>query len=255
MFLLVSPSRTSRTSLLFLTYINDLSSISPLLFTILFADDTNIFLQGKNIDNLVKQMNLELAKIVMWLEVNRLSLNIKKTHFMIFATDNHGIHKYNEINQDIKINNIPIDRVHSTEFLGVYIDSKLDWSEHIKYIRGKLSKSIGIICKARTVLNRSTRVTLYNSSVLPYMSYCIEVWSNTFDKYLLPLYRLQKRVKRLITFSCYIAHTSDLFKDMKILTLSKLYILKVHIFMYKFVNNTLPELFSSMFTANSQIHT
>ena len=87
------------------------------------------------------------------------------------------------------------------------------------------------------------------------MSYCIEVWGNTFDKYLLPLYRLQKRVIRLTTFSCYIAHTSDLFKDMKILILSKLYILKVHIFMYKFDNNTLPKLFSSMFTTNSQIHT
>ena len=56
----------------------------------------------------------------MWLEVNRLSLNIKKIHFMIFATGNHSIHKYNEVNQDIKINNIPIDRVHSNTLLGVY---------------------------------------------------------------------------------------------------------------------------------------
>ena len=84
--------------LLFLIYINDLSNISTLLFTILFADDTNIFLQGKNIDDLIKQMNLELSKIVMWLEVNRLSLNIKKTLLMIFATGNHSIHKYNEKN-------------------------------------------------------------------------------------------------------------------------------------------------------------
>ena len=155
--------------LLFLIYINDFSYIATLLFTILFADDTNIFLQGKNIDDLVKQMNLELSKIVMWLEVNRLSLNIKKTHFMIFATGNHSIHKYNEINQDIKINNIPIDRVHSTKFLGVYKDSKFNWSEHIKYIKGKLFKIIGIICKAGTLLNRSTLVTLYNSFVLPYI--------------------------------------------------------------------------------------
>ena len=113
----------------------------------------------------------------------------------------------NEINQDIKINNIPIDRVHSTKFLGVYIDSKLNWSEHIKCIRGKLSKSIGIICKARTLLNRSTLVTLYNSFVSPYISYCIEVWGNTFYKYLLPLYRLQKRVIRLITiYKLYCSH-------------------------------------------------
>ena len=58
--------------LLFHIYINDLSNISTLQFTILFADDTNIFLQGTNIDDLVKLMNLELSKIVMWLEVNHL---------------------------------------------------------------------------------------------------------------------------------------------------------------------------------------
>ena len=135
----------------------------------------------------------------MWLEVNRRSLNIKKTHFIIFATGNHSIHKYIELNQDIKINNITIESVHLTKFVGVYIDSKLNWSENIKYIRGKLSKSICIIFKARTLLNRSTLVTLYNSFVAPYISYCIEVWGNTFDKYLLPLYRLQTRVIRLIT--------------------------------------------------------
>ena len=91
-----------------------------LLFTILFADNTNIFLQDEYIDDLVKQMNLELAKIVKWLDVNRVSLNIKKiSFFIIFATGNHSIHKYNKINQDIKITNIPIYRVHSTKFLGV----------------------------------------------------------------------------------------------------------------------------------------
>ena len=66
--------------------------------------------------------------------------------------------------------------------------------------------------------------------------------------------RLQKRVIRLITFSCYIAHTSDLFKDMKIQTLSKLYILKVHIFMCKFENNTLHELFF-VYVHNKQSNT
>ena len=66
------PQESILGPLLFLFHINDLSNISTLLFTILFADDNNIFLQGKNIADLVKRMNLELSKIVMWLEVNRL---------------------------------------------------------------------------------------------------------------------------------------------------------------------------------------
>ena len=57
-----------------------------LIFPILFADDTNIFFDGKNIDELVQCMNCELNKVVIWLAANKLSLNIKKTHFMIFRS-------------------------------------------------------------------------------------------------------------------------------------------------------------------------
>ena len=70
--------------ILFLLYINDICNVSDILFPILFADDnTNIFLNGKHIDELVKCMNCELNKVVIWLAANKLSLNIKKTHFMI----------------------------------------------------------------------------------------------------------------------------------------------------------------------------
>ena len=53
---------------------------------ILFADDTNLFYSHKNADVLIKTMNQELRKITSWLSVHKLSLNVKKTHFMIFKT-------------------------------------------------------------------------------------------------------------------------------------------------------------------------
>ena len=72
--------------LLFLLYINDLPNCSSLLHYLLFADDTSLFISGKNINDLVHMMNNELSKITDWLECNRLSLNIKKTKFMIFSS-------------------------------------------------------------------------------------------------------------------------------------------------------------------------
>ena len=72
--------------LLFLLYIYDICNVSDIHSPILFADDTNIFLKGKNIDELVQCMNCELNKVVIWLAANKLSLNIKKTHFMIFCS-------------------------------------------------------------------------------------------------------------------------------------------------------------------------
>ena len=59
---------------------------SSLLFFILFADDTNLFFSGKNINDLIQTVNTELEKIVMWLNVNKLSLNVKKTYYIIFST-------------------------------------------------------------------------------------------------------------------------------------------------------------------------
>ena len=74
--------------LLFLLYINDIKNISSMLFTLLFADDTNVFIHGKDINALFDNMNNEMLKIVQWLNVNKLSINIKKTNYMVFTKKN-----------------------------------------------------------------------------------------------------------------------------------------------------------------------
>ena len=70
--------------LLFIIYINDLVNSSKLFKFVMFADDTNLFYSHKNLDNLVATVNQELQKISLWLRINKLSLNIKKTHFILF---------------------------------------------------------------------------------------------------------------------------------------------------------------------------
>ena len=85
----------------FFLYINDICNVSDIFFPILFADDTNIFLHGKNIDELVQVMNCEVNKVI-WLAANNLlSLHIKKTHFIIF----HSKRCWIDNQQDIRICN------------------------------------------------------------------------------------------------------------------------------------------------------
>jgi len=103
--------------LLFLVYMNDISRCSDILSIILFADDTNLFLSHKNLDTLENTMNHELRKIASWLSANKLFLNIKKTHFIIFKSRGK---KPNQ-NVSIKINGQPIEQVKNTKFLGLYI--------------------------------------------------------------------------------------------------------------------------------------
>ena len=152
--------------LLFLIYINDMSNTSNLLYFLLFADDTIIFLGGKNIESMI-----ELVKISEWLNVNRLSLNISKTQYIIFSMSNQAPPK-----KYVSIDGQNVDHVTSTKFLGVYIDSRLSWSEHINYIKNKISKGIGILCQARKIFSLKTLNTLYYSFIHPYFMYCIEVW-------------------------------------------------------------------------------
>ena len=234
--------------LLFLIYVNDMSNTSNLLYFLLFADDTNIFLGGKNIENIIDVLNNELVKISEWLNVNRLSLNISKTHYVIFSMSNQAAPK------NVSIDGQNVDHVTSTKFLGVYIDSRLSWSEHINYIKNKISKGIGILYQARKIFSLKTLNTLYYSFIHPYFMYCIEVWGACSKNCMDSLYKLQKRAVRLIVSSKFLAHTEPIFKQLSILPLKKLHQYSVILFMYKYRNEMLPVFFNEVFTCNIDIH-
>ena len=107
--------------LLFVLCVNDIANVSKLLFPILFADDTNVFLSGKYIDQMTNIMNEELDRIFLWLNSNKLSLNVKKTQFMVFS-----LKKHITANTDMCINNQLIYRVEHITFLGVILSSTLN---------------------------------------------------------------------------------------------------------------------------------
>ena len=68
----------------FIIYVNDISQVSNTIFPILFADDTTILMEGNSIHNVIASLNIELHKLNVWLKVNKLSINVAKTHFMVF---------------------------------------------------------------------------------------------------------------------------------------------------------------------------
>ena len=234
--------------LLFIIYINDLSSVSEILTAILFADDTTLIDSHKNLNTLVTRFNEELIHIVQWLNANRLSLNIDKTNFMIFKPRNKNDDKPN-----IMINGSQIDQVNKAKFLGVIIDCNLKWNEHIKHVTQKISKGIGIIIKARKYFNCETLLNLYNTLILPYISYCVHVWGTAANVYSAKIHILQKKVVRIIDGVPPRTHSQPIFDKLKIMTIYQIYRYYVGVFMYKLYHNSLPPVFS-MFTPTSNIH-
>ena len=190
-----------------------------------------------------------MQSVLYWLEVNKLSLNVIKTHYIIFSTQNVSIPDI-----EIRIRNALIDRVTHTKFLGVQIDEKLSWKQHISYISKKLSKCSGILIKARKVLPAYCLRTLYHTFAYPYFTYCIHVWGKACVTYLDPLIKIQKRLIRIISCSGFRDHTEPLFRKLKILNLFGIYKYLMSTFMYKFRYKELPSIFDSMFTINSTIH-
>ena len=102
--------------LLFLLYINDLSNVSNILDIILFADDTNIFFSLRDQNYLVETINNEMSKLTEWFKCNKLSLNAKKSSFMVFQQ------KRETLDFSITLNSTHINRVKEVVFLGVVLD-------------------------------------------------------------------------------------------------------------------------------------
>ena len=233
--------------LLFIIYMNDITMISKKAEVVLFADDTNIFFTGNDPYELESSVVNELSLFSDWFMANKLSLNISKTNFMVFNNSRH--HVFN-----ISINGQKLDPSKSVKFLGVIIDNKLTWQEHINNISSKIARGIGVIGRLRHLLPKRILRTIYLTLVYPHLMYCSTVWSCTKTSYLHNLVLLQKRVVRYISLSGPRDHTSELYKSLNLLKLFDMINLNIASFTYRFMHNLLPKSFSEFFTKNSLVH-
>lgn len=236
--------------LLFIIYINDLWKASESLEPICYADDTTCtfyFPSGNYSISLINLLiNSVLSKINNWFLVNKLSLNVSKTNFMIF-------HKKSTIipNLNLEINNINLKRVPHFKFLGLTISETITWDNHIKNISLKINRGLGIIKTVKSYLPAQTLETLYYSLINCHFNNHILLWGRNSKS----IYKLQKNSIRLITNSHYIAHTSPLLKRLKILKFPDFYKLAHIKFYYKFFNKQLPiSLLSLDIRMHSDIH-
>jgi hypothetical protein len=223
--------------LLFLIYINDLPCCSKSSHFIIFADDTNIIFSHKDSVNLEILINNELHKISNWFKLNKLSLNIDKTNFMIFKNKHSN---KPDIPFTVKIDKKDIQKVNTTKFLGILIDNNLSWKSHTSHITKIISKYNGIIRKVRPYLPAGSLQTLYNTFILPYLSYCALIWADKNNSNLDSVFIMQKKAIRTCTNSIWLAHTNPLFSKFKTLKIRDIYVHQLGTYMYRYHNQLLP---------------
>ena len=242
--------------LLFLIYINDLPNTSKILTFFLFADDTNMYFEHKSLSKLEHIINKELRKINDWLIINRLSLNIQKTNFVVF-------HPYNKPLKN-KITLIfgrnAIKESLSIKYLGLLIDSTLSWKSHCDKLSNRISRATGILYKIRPYVKKETLIMLYYSLVYPHLIYGIEVWGSSMSSNISKIYLMQKKLVRMITkndirLTNYAYPPSEpLFHELKFLKLKDIHTMFVCKFVYKWTQGQTPTNFDDWFTYTSHVH-
>ena len=221
------PQGTVLGPILFLIYINDIINSYKLLKLKMFADDTTLFLEDNDILRLQENVNNELLKINNWLISNRLSINLKKTYYMIFNSSNV---------LDLNIAGININCVKNTKFLGVIIDQKLNWKLEIAAIKTKLYKIIWIFKNVK-LFDFKTLILLYNSLILPHLNYCNIISGNNYNSNINDVYIIQKKIIRIIFNKPKLTNTDTLFIQANILKLPDLIKYQTCNFMHNIYHN------------------
>ena len=117
-----------------------------------------------------------------------------------------------------------------------------------------MAKGIGILYKVKHFLPKKSLLMLYNTLLLPYITYCNLIWGNCSTSKLNSIFLLQKKAIRICANSSYNAHTDPLFHELKILKIDDINFLQTATFMFRYAKNLLPQAFNNFFSYNKNIH-
>ena len=178
-----------------------------------------------------------------------LSLNYSKTSYMIVSRKNNQLIYFN-----VKINDKTITQTTCVKYLGVFIDDKLTWSNHIAYLENKLSRSVGLFYRIRQYLSYSALKSLYFSFVYSHLQFAIGAWGGVGITTLNQLNVLHNKIIAAMTYSSFRTKIMPLYKKLNLLKLDDIYSLELGKIMHKFHSGNLPDNFNYLFTPVNQVH-
>lgn len=214
--------------LLFLLYINDLPLVIDDGKLVLFADDINLLLIGKNEKELQHKVKVAMEKMEKWFHINNLMINIEKTVAMTYRT----VQKNTPVKPQIMYNGREVAYKSSTKFLGVHIEETLRWVTHIHTLRNQLSRTCYLINSVQGQMGFNMMKCLYHAKFESLSRYGIIFWGVERESIL--IFRQQKRVIRAMCGVGRDTSCKKLFKECGLLTITSLYILEVLCFMRRY---------------------
>jgi hypothetical protein len=161
---------------LFLTHVNDLSkSVSAKSSPILFADDTSFIIANRDETKFKFNNNEIFNKINKWFHSSLLMLDYDKTYFLHFLTKTDY-----EINLQVTFGNRKIATAQSLKFLGLTIDTTLNWKHHIGELTSRQNKACYAIRSIKPLMSLDVLSSTYFPCVHSIISHGIIIWGNSY---------------------------------------------------------------------------
>ena len=229
--------------LFFLIFVNDMQNCTSAQLR-LFADDTNIFISHKDPQIIKQKAEQCLNDIIKWLTANRLLLSEEKTNYSIFMPRNKDIP---DTLNSININGKTILRTDSCKYLGLILDDKLTFKNHIDLLCKDLIKVISAFRIIKEWVPNKHKLKLYYAYFHSKLLYALEIYGTSANKYIRRIEVLQHRAIKVLFSLDYFTPSTYLYSKYKILPIRDLYSLKVAKFMYNQFNNKNNNVFSDYF--------
>ena len=227
-----TPQGSCLGPLIFLLFTNDLHKQIENSNTILFADDTTLYKTHRNLTYLKWCLEDDMTRLADWFRANKLSMNLGKTVCVLFHKDSTP--KPITINVD----GMKVQSVREVRFLGMWLDSQLNWSNHIEKLIIKLSRNSNLIKYNKNNMPRNTKLLIYHAHIASHIQYGLVLWGNSAKASQL------KRIQRILDRCyCFITHrqtTDEKLLPLNILTMSSMITLANYKFGYRLIHDLLP---------------
>ena len=183
-----------------------------------FADDTNLLHFNKSLKSLNKKVNKDLKFLWQWLNANKIALNSDKTEYVIFKHPSKPM----DFEVKLSIGGKRIFPSNHIKYLGVLIDSNLNWKPQIDNIAVKLKQANGILCKLRHMVPRKVLISIYFALFYSHLNYCAQIWGQPISIYVRRISALQNCAVRIICFADFNAPVNPLYAELGFLKFTDL---------------------------------